>query len=152
MRTYWILERQWVAGMAMVAIGSVWFVAELWNVSRTKWMIILRIPIVAFIVLTTVSAVTSLSTQVRITNEHRVACAEFRQETRSEAELQRDVVSGDAEYIYVANVNTARGELVWTMYVDWYDNLSGMRPEFREINPSWTDFLGETRIQLRSGA
>lgn len=151
MRTYWILERQWVAGIALVVVGSVWFFAELLNASRSNNLVILRFPVAAFIILTTASAVISLSTQVRITNQDRIAYSEFHQETRGETELQPEQVNDDAGYVYAANVNAARGGPVWTMYVDWYDNLSGMRPEFRERNPSWTDFLGDTRIQVRSG-
>ena len=150
LRTYWILERQWVAGIAIVIVGTVWFFAELSSTSRLKGLLILRAPVAAFIAVTIVSALSSLSSQAHVTNQNRVAYAEFRQEKRGETELQPEQVNDDAGYVYAANVNTARGDSVWTMYVDWYDNLSGMRPEFRERNPSWTDFLGDTRIQVRS--
>jgi hypothetical protein len=150
LRTYWILERQWVAGIALVAVGSVWFFAELFNASRTNNQVTLRVPVAAFIILTTVSAIFSLSTQARVTNQDRMAYAEFRQETLVEAELQPEQVNDDTGYVYAANVNAARGGPVWTMYVDWYDNLSGMRPEFRARNPSWTGFLGDSRVQVRT--
>ena len=151
LRTYWILERQWVAGIALVVVGSVWFFAELWSSSRVRHQQVLKIPVYIFVAVTLISSIVSLTAQARITSQDRVAYAEFRQETRGEAELQPEPVNDDAGYVYAANVNAARGGPVWTMYVDWYDNLSGMRPEFRERNPSWTDFLADTRIQVRSG-
>lgn len=150
LRTYWILERQWVAGIALVAVGSVWFFAEVFNSSRTNNQVTLWIPVAAFMILTTVSAIFSLSTQARVTNQDRVAYAEFRQETRAKTELQPEQINDDAGYVYAANVNAARGGPVWTIYEDWYDNLSGMRPEFRERNPSWTGFLGDSRVQVQS--
>ncbi len=144
LRTYWILERQWVAGLALVAIGSVWFFAELFTSAGLRSQAIQRIPVYAFVGVTVISAALSLFEQATVTNDRRVAYEEFRTETRPESELKPEQLNDDAGYIYAANVNVARGEPVWVMYIDWYNNLSGMRPEFRERNPSWTGFLGET--------
>lgn len=147
LRTYWILERQWVAGIALVTVGCVWFFAELLKAASRDRSRILEVPVYAFIALTTVSAAFTLVNQVQTTNDRRVAYEEFVREVRTMDELRPAQINDDTAYIYAANVNVARGGPVWTMFVDWYDNLSGMRPEFRESNPSWTGFLGDSRTQ-----
>jgi hypothetical protein len=43
--------------------------------------------------------------------------------------------------VYAANVNVSRGGEVWPQFFDWYKNQAGMRPEFRESNPSWMDAM-----------
>jgi len=47
----------------------------------------------------------------------------------------------DADMAYAANVNAVRGGDVWPEFTVWYWKQAGMRPEFRETNPSWTRFL-----------
>jgi len=143
MRTYWILERQWVAGIAIVTVGSVWFFAEMLRSSRVSRSRALALPAYIFVAVTLVSAGFTSVGQARVMNDKREAYAQFRDETRIKDELRPAQVNDDTGYTYAANVNIARGGPVWTMFIDWYNNLSGMRPEFREKNPSWTGFLGD---------
>ena len=150
LRSYWILERQWVAGVALVAVGGVWFFAEFFSTYRNNKQIGLAIPVYAFIAMTVISATLSLFNQLRTTNDLRIAYQGFNSEMRPMEELRPQQINNDEGFIYAANVNVARGDPVWTMFVDWYDNLSGMRPEFREKNPSWTGFLGSSRTREES--
>jgi hypothetical protein len=145
MRTYWIFDRQWVAGMALVTLGSVWFFAELLRDARVRRSTVLAVPAYVFITLTLVSGAFTLLNQATAMNDARVAYQQFTEETRTMDELRPTQVNDDNAFIYAANVNVARGGPVWPMFVDWYDNLAGMRPEFREKNPSWTGFLGDQR-------
>jgi hypothetical protein len=147
MRTYWILERQWVAGIALVCVAGVWFFAELLKSATLARERLLTLPAYVFIVLTVGSAAIALTDQIQLTNDRRSAHTEFVNETRTMDELRPAQINDDNAYIYAANVNAARGGPVWTMFVDWYDNMSGMRPEFRESNPSWTGFLGDSRTR-----
>jgi hypothetical protein len=149
MRTYWILERQWVAGIALVAISGVWFFAEMHKASqsttsrRDAWA--LKVPVALFVALTVASSLFVLWHTASEMIAQRDAYAKFTSETRSMDELRPAQINDDDGYIYAANVNIARGGPVWPMFVDWYDNLAGMRPEFREKNPSWSGFLGDQR-------
>jgi len=147
LRTYWILERQWVAGIAVVAVGCTWFFAEVLKSARRSKSRALAVPAYVFLVLTASTAVFAMVAQAQVMNDQRVAYSQFVNETRTMDELRPEQLNEDDAFIYAANVNIARGGPVWTMYVDWYDNLSGMRPEFREKNPSWTGFLGDQRTR-----
>ena len=140
-RTYWIFPRQWVAGIAVVTLGSVWFFAELLRNAKAQDSKILRIPPLGFVLLIASSGLITLSSQIATVIDQRAAYAEFTSESRGKSELRPGQVNDDQGFIYAANVNIARGGSVWVMYIDWYNNLSGMRPEFRETNPRWTNFL-----------
>ncbi len=143
-RSYWILERQWVAGIALVAIGSVWFFAELRYSARISRSRLLAIPVYAFVAVTVASASLNLADQLQATNDRRIEYKQFESETRPLEELRPEQINQDNDFIYAANVNISRGGPVWPMFIDWYNNLSGMRPEFRATNPSWTKLFYES--------
>jgi len=137
-RGYWIFERQWVAGIALCAVGITWFFGELWREGTERSPLVLVAPGI-FVMLMTVAAATSVSQTVvahQKWNEERQA---FAQEQRSVEELLLDV--NDQSIVYAANVNVARREEVWPQFTNWYRSQAGMRPEFRELNPSWTQWL-----------
>lgn len=137
-RGYWIFERQWVAGIALVSVATTWLVAEIFSLKSVgAWI---RYSVAAIYVFAVIWSVTSAlgwamsSMQVWSSQQ-----AEFVQETRTPAELMADTSDQDA--VYAANVNIARGGAVWPEFVTWYRGQAGMRAEFREVNPSWTRWL-----------
>ena len=146
-RTYWILERQWVAGMALTCLSSTWFFAELFRSSRAKDNFVASAPAVAYVALVGIGLTHTFADQLSRNVEERRLYQQFVQETRSESELRTIHINDDAGFLNTANVNIARREPVWTMFIDWYDNVSGMRPEFRDTNPSWSGFLGNSQAR-----
>ena len=145
-RQYWILERQWVVGIALSSLAVTWLFAEVLRSARERSLVIAAIPSLVFVVLIVLSSGSALSSQRELVAQDRVKHATFVSETRTQEEL-RPVPPDDDGIIYAANVNAVRGGPVWVMFIDWYDGLSGMRPEFRETNPSWSGFLGKSRVQ-----
>lgn len=146
-RDYWILERQWVAGVALTSVALTWFFAEVFRASQTRNRFLPALPTLAYILLVVIGSVSVFLSQWQTNIQERSNYQQFIAEERSESELRPSELNDYDAFIYAANVNVARREPVWTMFVDWYDNLSGMRPEFRETNPSWTGFLGESRTR-----
>ncbi len=138
MRTYWILERQWVAGIALAAVAMVWFFAELHRMARasgSKW---LRVPVFFFVILTLVVGARALSTGISTMQDQRAAQVVIAADTRTVEEILTQAKSGDEGAVDAANVNIARGGPVWRELITWYATQAGMRPDFRAKNPSWS--------------
>lgn len=136
---YWVLERQWVAGMALSAIGSVWFFATLFRLSARRFPLALEALVVAFVAVTLLTFSLVVSQQLHSIADDRRAQAVFHADSRTPEELSIKNEGNDA--VYSANVNIARGGRVWQDFISWYNREAGMRPEFRDKNPSWTKFI-----------
>ena len=136
LRDYWILERQWVGGIAISIVGLVWLFGALWDLgenSRFRWR---QWPSALFAVLIALSAFTSVRGTLDSWPTWSAEQAVFAADTRTPEELFADY--GDGAAVYAANVNISRGGKVWPIFTDWYWKQAGMRPEFREDNPGWT--------------
>jgi len=143
---YLILERQWVAGMAISTLGLAWFFAVWWrNVRKARALAML--PVWTYLGLVTVSFAAAAATQMQLTIERLENWTTFQNDPRTIEEFVADpgaqtfVYDPIEGYEYMANVNIARGGPVWEEFVAWYNKWSGMRPEFRESNPGWTRFI-----------
>lgn len=144
--SYWIIERQWVAGMGLSTVAITWFFAEWWRNVANKGTL-LALPVIVYLVLLAVAFSVSLITQVQLTVQRALEWEDVRSDTRSIAELIADpgeqTYNYDPKvgYEYMANLNIHRGGPVWEEFVGWYNKWAGMRPEFRETNPGWSRFI-----------
>ncbi len=123
LRDYWIMERQWVAGIALGSVALVWFFAELYKAgSRTdSWA--LRVPAFVFAALTLVSCYGAVQTQISMLQGYREATMVLESDTRTLDQL----ITERSEWPYIANINIVRGGQVWPIFTEWYGRQAGMR-------------------------
>jgi hypothetical protein len=140
-RTYWVLERQWVAGIAIACIASVWFFGELYSLARRNQTPIILIPVGLFVILSLVTmAVTMRAEAEKLLVGYPAARAAIIDDGRPPPELGIGQYGG-MDGVEAANLNIARGGPVWIEFIDWYNREAGMRAEFRDTNPSWTKYI-----------
>mgnify|MGYP000748145589 CR=1 FL=1 len=137
-RGYWLFDRQWVAGMALGAVALTWLFGELWKITADK-LAVVRVAVVGFVLLTALGAVQSVANVVSARQVWSKQQETFATDPAERTELFGDF--SDQQAVYAANVNVARGGPVWPEFTDWYRGQAGMRAEFREVNPSWTQFM-----------
>jgi len=111
-RSYWIVQRQWLGGIAFATIAIVWLIALL-----SKRIAKSRVSLGAAIAAVTAMAIVwnsyiTVSGQIGVVQTHNEVFLEFRQDTRSEQELVKFAQETGA-WEYVANVNAVRGGPVW---------------------------------------
>ena len=111
-RSYWIVQRQWLGGIAFATIAIVWLIALL-----SKRIAKSRVSLGAAIAAVTAMAIVwnsyiTVSGQIGVVQTHNEVFLEFRQDTRSEQELIKFAQETGA-WEYVANVNAVRGGPVW---------------------------------------
>lgn len=135
-RNYWIFERQWLPGIALSAIAIVWFVAELHRQAGPK-NVLMWVSVVGVSLIYMQGAWSSTQAMVNWKDSWHEQQLGFTQEERTLEELTTSM--DDTMVVYAANVNVSRGGEIWPQFADWYKNQAGMRPEFRETNPSWMD-------------
>jgi hypothetical protein len=139
-RGFWVYERQWLGGLAIGVIALVWMFGELWRYARSNNNFVLRILVYSFVSLTVVTALFAMRNQVE-------ALMSYQQEQKKIVDDGREPIDfkignySDVDPVLAANINIKRGGPVWPYFTDWYNNEAGMRPEFREYNPSWSRFL-----------
>jgi len=122
---YWILQRQWVAGIALLAVAVVWFLAQLSQSSagRLRWVASLPGVLVGVLVVLALGSVWTGQTNQLISYSQQQG--ELMLEKRSLEQL----VADGADWPYVANVNILRGGPVWPIFTEWYSRQAGMREE-----------------------
>lgn len=141
-RGYWVVERQWVAGMAIVSLGVTWALALALRSTATPVRVVAAITIG----LTLIGFVLVAVQQVRGLVEGSAGLEPFRTDPRSVAELAIGLEGGE-DSVIAMNINAARGGPVWPQFINWYNREAGMRPEFRDIHWSWTTWLwGEPNV------
>lgn len=138
-RSYWIFERQWVAGAILSSIAVVWLFGSIYKSvgGGNSWYV--RLPSLVFLALVVLAFVGSIQNHVQTTEAWNDQMQTFAADERPISEIF--VEFSDADMVYAANVNSVRGGEVWPVFTEWYEKQAGMRPEFRETNPSWTRLL-----------
>jgi hypothetical protein len=126
-RTYWIMNRQWVAGVALASVAMVWLYGEMHQMARQENSFVLDIPVALFAGLGLITALSVGQNQVSVLRGYQEASAVFAADNRSISELA-DFIASESDWVYVGNVNAARGGPVWPMFTDWYNRQAGMRP------------------------
>lgn len=118
-QTYWIVQRQWLGGMALATIATVWMIAILFqNRPRPRLNFASVIALTATIVIA-LNAGQSIVYQYQAIRTHEDVFMEFQLDTRSESELIV-FAQNSGSWEYVANVNAARGGPVWRGFARYY--------------------------------
>jgi hypothetical protein len=111
-RNYWIIQRQWLGGIAFATIAIVWVVALLSKrVGKPGVKMSLIVSVVSAGVIFWNSYLV-VSSQIGIAQTHNEVFLQFREDSRSEQELI-DFAQQKGAWEYVANVNAVRGGPVW---------------------------------------
>jgi len=138
-RSYWIFERQWVGGALLSSIALVWLFGSIDKALRAENSWYWRLPSMIFLGLVVLAFFNSIQSHLQSQESWKVQLESFAADQRPISEVM--VEFSDADMVYAANVNAVRGGVVWPIFTEWYLKQAGMRPEFREKNPSWTRYL-----------
>ncbi len=138
-RGYWIFERQWVAGAILCSIAVVWLFGSIYKELATGGAWYFRVPSLVFLILVALTFQGAVENHLRSQESWSVELEKYALDERPSSEIMTEF--SDADMVYAANVNAVRGGDVWPEFTVWYWKQAGMRPEFRETNPSWTRFL-----------
>lgn len=136
-RGYFLYERQWIAGVVLSSLAITWFFVEISKQSVRKLDWISHVPSFIYALFVFFLFIQSSIGQLQLRNDWAAGLSEVAVENRSSADIMASL--DDEALVYGANVNAVRGGEVWPEFTDWYWKQAGMRPEFREVNPSWTE-------------
>jgi hypothetical protein len=131
-RSYWIIERQWIAGMAISIVAVVWFFAEYSMVSSRFPYPVFRVVAILFAALITASGLSSMYQQISKWPEYRTQQNALRGDVRPLAELLETANDNDS-WVYLGNLNIARGGPVWPelagIYKPWITGVEALETE-----------------------
>jgi hypothetical protein len=121
----WVLQRQWLDGIAITSLALVWWIGELGK-SIDKRKKILHFAVAAgFIGLAKLNAYEPIKAQIQgIANRGQVWDV-YANDDRSPKELLRKT-QADGDWAYMGNVNIARGGPVWPEVAAYY----GIEPQW----------------------
>jgi len=137
---FWVYQRQWLAGLALGTIALVWLFAEANKATTSKGNLLRWGPTALFVLLISGGFITAVINQVQTLNQYQVDQASLADDGRAPADFLIGKY-GDIDPVVAANINIQRGGEVWPYFTNWYNNEAGMRPEFREYNPSWSKYI-----------
>ena len=113
---YWILDRQWIASLALMPVAVVWYVAELSRIAdqqRAGLSLLLAAGcMIVFCAELKLSASEKISILRQDVNQHALAT----QELSSIAPVPTD----NAGWVALANANIAAGGPVWPVFKKFY--------------------------------
>lgn len=115
-RSYWILQRQWVGGMALVALGLAWAAAELWSSPAPRRGSAQRILAATLMAAIGVGFISDLRLQLGAVWGHREAMARYQED----GESARELLKVDRDFVRAANVNAVKGGPVWRNHATYY--------------------------------
>ena len=132
LRSYWIINRQWIASIALVPIATVWFAGELARLANSRhWIFGFSVMLVftLLIILPTIIHIDNHLYQIeKIANEKRIQNQSYRLPPVNQLEqLKRIDID---EFIKMANKNIQIGGPVWPYFKYFYTRGEGFE-EFR---------------------
>jgi len=120
LRDYWIMERQWVVGQALVAIGTVWLIFEISRVAKRMDSFALRAFQLGLVLVIALAAL--LATQDRIekydTNQQFWTKVDLDGRTFEEVLESKELSAQD--WLYLANLNISQGGPVRPEFKRYY--------------------------------
>jgi len=118
-RNYWILQRQWLGGIALATVAIIWLLAVLWNRDKPNRRNLGSALAAVLVLVIFWNALGSLSRQIEVIRTHNDVFLEFQQESRSEEDLVK-LARETGTWEYAANVNAVRGGKVWRGLAGYY--------------------------------
>lgn len=128
MRSYWLFPRQWVAGLAIAAIGVVWLIAELSRLSTAHRSVFLRFATFLAITYVLVAGVSATGNRLMGLVEQDSFWNELAQQDRNAADLAATAQTND-EWVKAANVNILEGGPVHPNFRRYYGLPIDTAPE-----------------------
>ena len=127
LRSYWIINRQWIASIALVPIATVWFAGELARLANSRhWIFGFSVMLVftLLIILPTIIHIDKHLYQIeKIANEKRIQNQSYRLPPVNQLEqLKRIDIE---EFIKMANKNIQIGGPVWPYFKYFYTRGEG---------------------------
>lgn len=116
---YWILQRQWLAGMALTTVAIVWFLGTLAMHLQLRNRVLGHSFLTVVLLFSGVAALRSVSHGLQAIDERRVVWSEFYSESRTPQELI-ELVQENGDWVYLGNVNISRGGPVWPEVSGYY--------------------------------
>lgn len=120
-RSYWVLPRQWVAGMALVAVGAVWLFSEIERALARDSEKSVRLPSIMFasatvgtMVLTTILLGQRLGTYVEVWTDLKPVAGS------SVPDMIEKIDDRDG-WVELANLNVRSGTSVWPELARFYE-------------------------------
>ena len=118
---YWIIQRQWLGGIALVAVAFVWGLGRLWTSEDSPKSLKSPVALIA-VSLMSLQFTRMIDEGVNTLNRHSEAFASFSAERAAPKELvEAGFASNDP--VFPANVNIARGGVVWREHSRYYESL-----------------------------
>jgi hypothetical protein len=115
-RDYWVLPRQWVASIALVAIGFVWFIAEISRLQRGVGGVVFIACLLYFSSLVTPSAIITKVEQLENALTGSSNLAKYSQGQPSNIALPVN----NEEWVALASMNIQAGGAVWPIFRKFY--------------------------------
>lgn len=116
---YWIVQRQWLGGISLVTVAVVWFFAELTQSAALRRSWLWKVPGILFVLVVASSAFTAISGELSRISNRGASWVSIEAEDRSRAELV-EYTRSTRDWVYLANVNIARGGGVWREVAGYY--------------------------------
>jgi hypothetical protein len=128
---YWILNRQWVASLALVPIGTVWFLAALYTYlkPRVKW-VAYGLAAASFLVIGAMAAY-RLYGQVGALQSYAATAAEYREKYAGATIADSQRLYDELGPVEAANVNIYLGGPVWPVFSCFYGCEEGYQDRSR---------------------
>lgn len=118
LRDYWIIERQWIAGEALVAIGTVWLLAELARINGRWNSFFLHFIIVSMLLFILLSFGSAASQKITLLHQHSKDWAPIEVDPRSIEEIAFSGVQ--YAWVLAANTNIYRGGEIDPVFRKYY--------------------------------
>ena len=116
---HWILQRQWTAGIAIFVIGLVWLMAEFDLLGRINHEHKLRFVSFGFVGVTLVAFLLTVNDYWTARESYRDFWTELAKDVQSAGELSMQATS-NGDWVYLANLNVARGGAPWPELARFY--------------------------------
>lgn len=120
-RSYWVFPRQWVAGIALVALAIVWLFSVIHQASERQPSLVLRAPTVVFRAVVVAALLLAMVEQARLLASYRVQWESIDSlpSDRATPEMPPEGAM-DVEWVRVANINIKTGGRVWPSLAEYY--------------------------------
>ncbi len=115
-RSYWILQRQWVGGIALVGLGLAWVAAELWSGEDPRFRGPQRALALVLVAVVGFGFAEEVRHRADAVQGHREVMADF----QINGETTREALAVDRDFVRAANINSVAGGSIWREHAGYY--------------------------------
>lgn len=114
---YWIIQRQWLAGIALVSVATIWALAAFSTATIDRRARLLLVPLMVAVI--GLASVQALKAQLGVLDEYTAAWDTYRADSRTPQEVLAQT-RDNAGWEYLANLNVSRGTKPWRELAAFY--------------------------------